>query len=91
MVTERPLQRLKNLKVGKLSKMKCKHGNGQFTEFMRAEHIRFVNNGEIEKKGVNEIGNITGYQFHCYDCRMRFNWGSSLTAPKWAQKYFEGL
>lgn len=71
--------------------MKCKHLNGQFNELMDAVHTRYVENGKIDSIGYNDVGNITGYEFRCYDCKKDFRWLSSLLAPKWAQKYFDAL
>ncbi len=69
--------------------MKCKHDNGELIEVMTATHSRIVLNGVCETIGYNEIGNITGYQFHCIDCKKWFKWSCGPKAPKWAQRYFD--
>lgn len=70
---------------------RCKHKSGIFLEIMYATHSRIVEEGEIEKSGYNDIGNIINYEFNCSDCKKKFTFSCSAFAPKWAQKYFDGL
>jgi len=46
----------------------CKHQNGYLNEYMTAVHSRRVVDGVVEKTGLNEIGNITHYEYRCNEC-----------------------
>lgn len=70
---------------------RCKHLNGDFVEVMTATHMRTVSNGEADKVGYNDMGNITHYEFHCSDCETNFRFSCREKAPKWMHKYFDAL
>jgi hypothetical protein len=72
--------------------IKCKHLNGELYELMQAAHIRDVENGGLAEIGYNEMGDITGYEYHCKDCDKRFKYPSGLDKlPKWLRKIHEQL
>lgn len=57
----------------------CKHLNGTLVEVMRATHARDVVDGVLEPEGLNDIGDITDYQFNCTDCGRSFR---RVAAPR---------
>jgi len=71
---------------------KCKHQNGTLTEYMVATHAREVSNGTMDEIGYNDIGNITGYEYYCRDCKRRFRFTASVTIKqKWLKKIHDQL
>jgi uncharacterized protein CbrC (UPF0167 family) len=68
----------------------CKHLNGTLSEFMEASHERILSNGILDKEGINEMGNITAYEFMCLDCGRYWRY---ITKPnqKWLLKIHNQL
>ena len=57
----------------------CKHQNGHLNEYMTAEHSRRVVDGVVEDEGLNEMGNITHYEYVCSGCGK--TWRLATTNP----------
>ena len=55
---------------------RCKHQNGELIEHMTATHAREVTDGNLEPIGFNEIDDVTGYEYHCFDCDKYFKFVS---------------
>ena len=70
-------------------KPRCKHKNGYLLEHLEAAHERGVKNGILDKLGVSTVGNITGYSFHCADCKKVFS--ITRSSPKWLKKMVEEI
>ena len=72
--------------------MRCKHKNGIFYEVMEANHAREVNNGTMNKSGLNHMNDIIRYDYHCHDCdkwfRLRY---PPERNPRWLQKIYMQL
>lgn len=71
--------------------MRCKHLNGELGEVMSATHARMVRNGKVDECGLNDVGNIEGYFFRCFDCRKEFDFVRKSNVPKWMQRMIDAL
>lgn len=63
----------------------CKHKNGYLSEFVETWTCFYVVAGVVEEEGINEIGNIAGYLYHCYDCGREWRW-KSAPRLRWQQR-----
>lgn len=68
----------------------CKHKNGSLIEVMDATHERQFTDGELDKVGYNDVGNIQHYVFTCSDCRKHWKFQPN-TKIKWLRKIYEQL
>ncbi len=68
---------------------RCKHKNGYLSEFVDTWTSFDVIDGIVEEIGSNEIGNITGYLYHCDDCGEEWKW--VVPRLKWQQRMDEQL
>ena len=68
----------------------CKHLNGYLVENVDAWTNFCVVDGKVEEIGDNEIGNISGYLYHCNDCGREWKW-KAFPRLRWQQKIAEQL
>ena len=70
--------------------MKCKHQDGEFIEFVNAEHSRLVEQGRLVEDGfANNPRDITGYLYICALCKNR--WYYKSPKQKRLAKWLEHL
>ena len=62
--------------------MKCKHINGSLSEFAIIENYKLVKRGQLSETGDNNVGNILGYVFECFECGKVFKY-SGRPKQKW--------
>ena len=69
---------------------RCKHQNGLLSEFVDTAHLREVVDGRVEEVGYNDIGNISGYLYTCYDCGREWKF---VAHPRleWLRKIYRQL
>lgn len=70
---------------------RCKHHTGTVIEVMLGTHARSVENGIMEGIGYNNVGNITHYEYRCFDCGKWFVFRTWGKYPKWFQKFYNEL
>jgi hypothetical protein len=71
--------------------MRCRHQNGYLIESMVATHVRDVVDGKMFPIGVNDIGNITGYEYRCEDCGKHWRYFATPDRPQWLRRIHEQL
>jgi len=78
------------LSNGKEGSYYCKHKNGYLVESVDAWTSFDVTDGIVDEIGSNELGNISGYLYHCNDCGREWKW-KARPHLKWLQRIYEQL
>jgi len=69
---------------------RCKHENGVLLEFIDANHAFIIENGKLEDRTYQEIGNIRGYEYQCDSCGKSWRYGT-WPRLKWLQRIHNQL
>lgn len=83
----------KTVNVSVTPKEVCDHKDGWLNEYMWAQHSRRVYDGMVDGEGINEMGDVTHYEYVCLKCKKAWRLSTlnpEITKmPKWLASIIE--